>query len=125
MKIEMDKRDVFLEGLIFKELFCRKRPVDPYYFHELYKISPAQIALFLETYKDSGFIQLTPYGRMELTKHGIKYILKNRKSLFIQRQIDYSDFTPEKSKEKSHITNYERSISLYQNIKKIRKNQFQ
>lgn len=67
---------------ILLELFSYRKPLNIYYFHEKYFFSPAQINRFLRTYTKEKIVKFIN-NEVHLTDFGIKWIVKNRKNIFL------------------------------------------
>ncbi len=68
---------------ILMDLFKEQSSRQLYYFYEKYNFSPAQLSRFVRTYQEIGVI-LVQDDCIELTEFGKKWMLKNRKDIFLK-----------------------------------------
>ena len=67
---------------ILLDLFTERKSIHMYYFHEKYLFSPAQMNRFVRNFLEEKVISFIDY-KIKLTEHGIKWITRNRKKIFI------------------------------------------
>lgn len=67
---------------ILLELFKERKSIYIYYFHEKYLFSPAQINRFVRNYLEERIISFIDY-KIKITELGIKWIIHNRKKIFL------------------------------------------
>jgi len=67
---------------ILLELFTERKAIYIYYFHEKYLFSPAQINRFIRNYLKEKIISFDDY-KIKLTEYGIKWIVHNRRKIFL------------------------------------------
>jgi len=80
--------DLYSEDIeLLKELYLREK-VDFYFFHEKYKLSPAQLGRTLKKFKDAGLIVIEEQNII-LNEIGIKWIIGNRRELFLKEKSKY------------------------------------
>ncbi len=72
---------------LIKELYIEKQ-VHLYSFHEKYLLSPAQLARTINKFVDEGIIELNN-EMISLTTKGEKWIVCNRKALFLFEKDKY------------------------------------
>ena len=90
--------DLYSEDIeLLKELYLREK-VDFYFFHEKYKLSPAQLGRTLKKFKDAGFIVLDGQN-IVLNETGRKWIIGNRRELFLKEKSKYWKKIPEEMKQ--------------------------
>lgn len=90
----------FSEDIEFvKELFERKQ-VDLYFFHEKYLLSPAQLLRTTNKFIKEGIIELKNEVAT-LTPKGEKWIIYNRKTLFLNEKDKYWKEIPSKMRQNS------------------------
>lgn len=68
---------------ILMDLFKEQSSRQLYYFYEKYNFSPAQLSRFVRTYQKIGVISVQE-DFIELTEFGRKWILTNRRRIFLQ-----------------------------------------
>jgi len=67
---------------ILRHLWAEHDPVKVYLFHEKYLLSPGQIARILRKYSAENIIEI--HGdRIALTERGRRWILRNRREIFM------------------------------------------
>lgn len=82
-----------------KELFERKK-VNLYFFHEKYLLSPAQLARTIQKFVEEDVVELVN-EEVKLTAKGEKWIICNRKSLFLHERKKYWKEIPTEMKQES------------------------
>lgn len=97
---------------VLKELYIHNK-LELYFFHEKYKLSPAQLVRTLDKFIALECIKITS-GSVELTEKGYKWIFINRKRLFLQKKNKFWRNTNE------DITQEQISIGDIYRIKKNR-----
>ena len=76
---------LFSEDIEFvKELFSNNK-VNMYIFHEKYMLSPAQLGRVIRKFTEKECIVVNGYD-IELTEKGRKWIVTNRKELFLKEK---------------------------------------
>ena len=71
--------------VILRELY-RNESLDIYVFHKLYSLSPAALAQTINRFLKLGVIEIQD-DLIRLTDFGLKWILSNRKSLFLKDRV--------------------------------------
>lgn len=82
---------------ILLQLFSNREPLNIYYFHEKYFFSPAQINRFLRIYTQKKIVKFVN-NEVYLTDFGIKWIIKNRKNIFLSTKNNLWKKIPEEWK---------------------------
>lgn len=96
--------ELYSEDIEFiKELLDRKK-VDLYFFHEKYLLSPAQLARTINKFIEEGVVELSN-EEIRLTPNGEKWIICNRKSLFLHERKKYWKEIPSEMKQESFELN--------------------
>ncbi len=91
---------LFSEDIEFlRELFVKSR-VELYYFHEKYLLSPGQLARTVNKFLELKIVEKIDYDIL-LTDFGKKWILSNRKQLFLNPQKMYWKAIPNEMKKES------------------------
>lgn len=72
---------------VIKELFPNKK-VNIYFFHEKYRLSPAQLGRTIRKFTEMGLI-LVDGDYIELTEVGWKWVMANRQELFLKKKEKY------------------------------------
>jgi len=67
---------------ILRHLYAAHVPVDVYYFHERYQLSPGQIARVIRKYSSEDKIVIVD-DSIELTEKGRRWVLRNRRQIFM------------------------------------------
>lgn len=92
--------DLYSEDIeLLKELYAKEK-IELFFFHKKYKLSPAQLARTLKKFKDAGLIHLDE-DNVTLNDNGRKWIIGNRRELFLKEKSKYWKIIPEKMKQKS------------------------
>lgn len=92
--------NLFSEDIeLLTELYS-KNSLELYFFHEKYKLSPAQLGRTLKKFKDLGLIKLHEKNVI-LTEKGSNWIIGNRKKLFLNEKLKYWKNVPEEMKQNS------------------------
>lgn len=92
--------DLYSEDIeLLKELYSNDK-IELYFFHKKYKLSPAQLARALKKFKDAGLI-LLDNDSVELNEKGRRWIIGNRKELFLKEKSKYWKRIPENMKQQS------------------------
>ena len=91
--IELYSEDIEL----LKELYS-KTNIDMFFFHEQYKLSPAQLARTLKKFTDAGLIILDSRNII-LNENGRRWIIGNRKELFLKEKSKYWKNIPDEMKQ--------------------------
>lgn len=100
---------------LLKELYSNNR-IDLYYFHKKYKLSPAQLGRTLSKFIDEGIISVE--GQIIiLNEFGKKWIIGNRRVLFLSDKSKYWKLIPEEMKQSALSIN-ELYIPIRKNIDK-------
>ncbi len=80
--------DIYSEDIEFlRELYC-KNEVDLYFFHEKYRLSPAQLSRTISKFIEIELIILQD-NNIVLTETGKKWIISHRKNLFLDEKRKY------------------------------------
>lgn len=96
--------DLYSEDIeLLKELYSEER-IDLYFFHEKYKLSPAQLGRTLKKFKDAGLIILDGQNII-LNETGREWIFVNRRVLFLKEKSKYWKVIPEHMKQNSLAIN--------------------
>lgn len=82
---------------LMKELYYKKK-IDIYFFHEKYKLSPAQLARSINKFVDKGLVDFNN-NQVVLNKDGVDWIFRNRKILFLEEKSKYWKEIPEEMKQ--------------------------
>lgn len=92
--------DIYSEDIeLLKELYLREK-VDLYFFHEKYKLSPAQLGRTLKKFNDAGYIIIDKQDVI-LNEIGRKWIIGNRRQLFLKEKSKYWKKVPEEMTQKN------------------------
>lgn len=98
---------------LLKELYY-KNTANVYFFHERYRLSPAQLARAIRKFENQGLIEFND-TTVTLTENGKKWVLANRKDIFLYERKKYWKEVPENMRRKPIKMN-----SPYKPINKIR-----
>ncbi|WP_321289383.1 hypothetical protein [uncultured Sunxiuqinia sp.] len=82
-----------------KELF-EKKQVNLYLFHEKYLLSPAQLARTIKKFLEEEVVELNN-DKVSLTPKGERWIICNRKALFLNEKKKYWKEVPVEMKQES------------------------
>lgn len=88
---------------LLKELYSKEK-IEMYYFHEKYKLSPAQLGRTIKKFKEAGLIIIDEKNVILLEK-GRKWIIGNRRDLFLNERSKYWKKIPEQMKQESLAIN--------------------
>lgn len=104
--------DLYSEDIeLLKELYSKDK-IEFYFFHEKYKLSPAQLARALRKFSEKELIEIEN-NLVILTKKGREWIFHNRLKLFLSEKSKYWKNIPEEMKQDSLAIN-----ELYLPVKK-------
>lgn len=96
--------DLYSEDIEFlKELYYRDK-IDLYFFHEKYKLSPAQLARTIRKFEEEELIVLDK-RQVILNEKGRNWIFRNRRILFLKEKSKYWKNIPEEMKQDSLAVN--------------------
>jgi hypothetical protein len=73
---------------ILRDLFKESKMVSIYSFHKKYMLSPGQLSRSLRKFESMGVLVSTDEN-VELTEYGKKWILQNRKELFLNKPREF------------------------------------
>jgi DNA-binding PadR family transcriptional regulator len=90
--------DLYSEDIeLLKELYSSSEK-DLYFFHEKYKLSPAQLARTLKKFESEELIEIKN-RIVVLTEKGRKWIFHNRGMLFLKEKSKYWKKIPDEMKQ--------------------------
>lgn len=89
--------------IILREIFNLRR-LNIFYFHEKYLLSPGQLARSLNNFIENKIIQIKE-NEIIITDFGIKWIISNRKKLFLQEKDLFWKEIPEYMTKKQLMIN--------------------
>lgn len=96
--------DLYSEDIeLLKELYSNDK-IELYFFHEKYKLSPAQLGRTLKKFRDAGLIVFDK-NSVTLNESGRKWIIGNRRELFLKEKSKYWKKIPKKMKQESLAIN--------------------
>lgn len=84
---------------LLKELYLTDK-IDLYFFHEKYMLSPAQLGRTLKKFKDADLI-IFDQNSVALNENGRKWIIENRRQIFLVEKSKYWKKIPENMKQDS------------------------
>ena len=86
--------EIYSEDIEFlKELYSQNE-LDLYFFHEKYRLSPAQLSRTINKFLETGLIDLKE-NKVILNDVGRKWIISHRKKLFLDASRRYWKKVPE------------------------------
>lgn len=96
--------EIYSEDIEFlKELYLENK-VDLYFFHEKYRLSPAQLSRTISKFIEKDLITLKD-NCVILNETGKKWIVSQRKHLFLNESRKYWKKAPENMMQKTKLIN--------------------
>lgn len=95
---------IFSEDIEFLKELYKNKSVSMYFFHEKYRLSPAQLGRTIRKFLQINCITLNN-DIIELTENGTKWILANRIDLFLKSKKKYWKMVPENMSQEPLKTN--------------------
>ena len=96
--------EYFSEDIEFLKELLSKDKVELYFFHNKYMLSPAQMARTINKFEELGLIDITN-DEVSLNELGRRWIIENRKFLFLNENVKYWKEIPEEMKQKKIAIN--------------------
>jgi|SRR5690606_5806859 len=92
--------ELYSEDIEFIKELLDKKKVNLYFFHEKYLLSPAQLARTINKFLEGNLVELNN-EEIRLTLEGEKWVVCNRKSLFLNERKKYWKEIPSEMKQAS------------------------
>lgn len=83
------------EDIEFIRAIITQKNVSLYHFHEKYMLSPAQLAKTIKKFESIDIVKMSNQYAIKLTVFGRKWIIKNRKLIFLSEKDKYWKIIPE------------------------------